>query len=60
MKHTHEDPTPYMYDTLQLLFLTTHYKTKTNDYVDDFPLYKIPAYIIKKRNKNHDHDKCLY
>ena len=44
----------------QLLFLTTHYKTKINDYVDDFPLYKIPAYIIKKRNKNHDHGKCLY
>ena len=33
MKHTHEDsPPPYKYDTLQLLFLTTHYETMTNDY----------------------------
>ena len=29
MKHTHEDsPPPYKYDTLQLLFLTTHYVTR--------------------------------
>ena len=41
-------------DTLQLLFLTKTYKN-TKDYVDAVPLYKIPKYITKKRNKNHTH-----
>ena len=47
MKHTtmkHKDPAPYMYDTLQLSFLTTHYENP-QDYNDEFPLYKIPQYI---------------
>ena len=44
-KHTttkqHEDSSPaYTYDTLQLLFLTTHYEN-TNEYIDKFPLYII-------------------
>ena len=32
MKHTHNDPPLYTYNTLQLLFLTTHYEMNTTDY----------------------------
>ena len=58
-KHTttkeHKDSSPtYMYDTLQLLFLTTHYETRTNDYVDEFPLYTVPHYITRKKHPGHD------
>ena len=54
MKHTHEDPPPpYMYDTLQLLFLTTHYEN-TNEYIDAFPLYTVPHYITRKKHPSHD------
>ena len=49
MKHTQEEPTPYTYDTLQLLFLTTHYETTTtNDCINEFPLYTVPQYITRK------------
>ena len=56
MKHTHKDPQPhYTYDTLQLLFLTTHYETTTNDYINEFPLYTVPQYITrKKQHPSHD------
>ena len=56
MKHTQEDWTPYMYDTLQLLFLTTHYETSTinNYYTDEFSLYTVPHYITRKKNPSHD------
>ena len=58
MKHTHNNPPPtYPYNTLQLLFLTTYYKT-TNEYTDEFPLYKVPHYI--KRKKHPSHDNYLY
>ena len=54
MKHTHKDPQiPYRYDTLQLLFLTTHYDN-TKDYVDEFPLYTVPHYITRKKHPGHD------
>ena len=62
MKHTYEDlppPPPQKYDTLQLLFLTTHHKN-IKAYDDEFTLYKIPTYITKKRNNHHAHDKYLY
>ena len=60
MKETHNDPQPtYKYDTLQLLFLTTHHENiKTYD--NKFTLYKIPTYIIKKRNNHRAHDEYLY
>jgi hypothetical protein len=51
--HTHEDPKPYMYDTLQLSFLTTHYESADN-YTDAFPLYTVPHYITRKKNPSHD------
>ena len=55
MKHTQEEPTPYMYDTLQLLFPTTHYETTTaNDYINKFPLYTAPQYITQKKHPSHD------
>ena len=45
---------PYMYDTLQLLFVTTHYET-IKDYIDDeFPLYKVPHYITRKKHPSHN------
>ena len=47
-----------MYDTLQLLFLATHYENNTHDYNDEFPLYKVPQYITRK--KHHSHDNYLY
>ena len=54
MKHTHKDPQPpYTYDTLQLMFLTTHYDN-TKDYADEFPLYTVPHYITRKKNPSHD------
>ena len=53
--HTHEDPQPpYTYNPLQLLFLTTHYETKSNDSADDFPLYTVPHYITRKKHPGHD------
>ena len=56
-KQTHKATAPlYKNDTLQLLFSTTHYENTLN-YVDEFPLYKEPTYITKKRDKNHAHDK---
>ena len=58
IKRTHEDPKPYMYDTLQLLFLTTHYKSADN-YTDQFPLYTVPHYITRKK-KHPSHDNYLY
>ena len=54
MKHNKEDPAPYMYDTLQLSFLTTHYATTSNDYIEEFPLYTVPQYITRKKHPNHD------
>ena len=56
MKHTHKvSPPPYTYNNLiQLLFLTTHDETKTNNCVDDFPLYTVPHYITQKRHSGHD------
>ena len=63
--HTDNAP-PYQYDDLppyiwsRTIVSITNYKN-TSPYVDLFPLlYKIPAYITKKRNKNHAHDKYLY
>ena len=56
--HTQEDLSPYMYDTLQLLFLTTHYES-ADDYVDEFPLYIVPHYITRKK-KHPSHDNYLY
>ena len=54
MKHTHKDsPPPYKYDTVQLLFLTTHYEN-TNEYIDAFPLYTVPHYITRKKHRSHD------
>ena len=53
IKPTNNDP-PHIYDTLQLLFLTTHYETRTNDYVDEFPLYTVPHYITRKKHPGHD------
>ena len=52
-KHTQEEPTPYIYDTLHLLFLTTHYEN-TNEYIDAFPLYTVPQYITRKKHPSHD------
>ena len=49
VKHTHEYPTPYMYDTLQLSFLTTHYETADN-YTDVFPLYTVLHYIKREES----------
>ena len=46
LKETHPS-SPYMYDTLQLLFLTTHYEN-INDYIDEFPLYTVPQYITQR------------
>ena len=55
MKHTQEEPTPYMYDTLQLLFPTTHYETTTtSDYINKFPLYTAPQYITQKKHPSHN------
>ena len=57
MKHTDKNPQPpYRYDTLQLLFLNTHYDTTTNDYyyIDEFLLYTIPKYITQKNHPSHD------
>ena len=48
-----------LYHTTHPLFITTHYEN-THDYNIDFTQYKIPQYIIKKRNKNHTHDAYLY
>ena len=42
-----------MYDTLQLLFLTTHYESADN-YTDVFPLYTVSHYITRKKNPSHD------
>ena len=57
-KQTHKATAPlYKNDTLQLLFLTTYYENTLNYVVDEFPLYKEPTYITKKRDKNHAHDK---
>ena len=55
-KHNKEDPAPYMYDTLQLLFLTTHYETTSNNdyYTEEFPLYTVPQYITGKKHPSHD------
>ena len=47
MKHTHEDPTPYMYDTLQLSFLTTHYESE-DDYTDAFPIHSTALYYTEE------------
>ena len=58
MKHTKEDPTPYMYDTLQLMFLTTYYDN-TKNYVDEFPSYTVPHYITRKK-QHPSHDNYLY
>ena len=49
---------PTSIDTLQLLFLTTHYESADN-YVDEFPLYKVPHYITRKK-KHPSHDNYLY
>ena len=55
MKETHNDPPPtYKYETLQLLFLTTHYETTTNDYTNEFTLYTVPQYITQKKHPGHD------
>ena len=53
MKHKNEDPVPYMYDTLQLSFLTTHYES-ADDYTDQFTLYTVPQYITQKKHPCHD------
>jgi len=42
-----------MYDTLLLSFLTTHYEN-TQDYNNEFPLYKVPQYITRKQYPSHD------
>ena len=39
---------------LQLLFLTTHYKTTTNNYINELPLYTVPQYITRKQHPSHD------
>ena len=53
-KEEHKDSSPaYTYDTLQLLFLNTHYEN-TQDYKNEFPLYKVPQYIIRKKHPSHD------
>ena len=52
MKETN-DPPPSKYNTLQLLFLITHYET-TNEYTDEFPLYTVPQYITRKKHPGHD------
>ena len=44
-----------MDDILQLLFLTTHYETTSNDdYTTEFPLYTVPHYITRKKHPSHD------
>ena len=44
MKNTHTDPQPsYKYDTLQLLFLTTHHEENIETYDNEFTLYTIPT-----------------
>ena len=44
-----------MDDILQLLFLTTHYETTSNDdYTKEFPLYTVPHYITRKKHPSHD------
>ena len=53
-----------MYDTLQLLFLTTHSKN-TKDFVQYFPLCKIIKtlpYINRERDThtNYNHSKYVY
>ena len=51
MKHTHKDlPPPYTYDSLKLLFLTTHYKS-ANDYTNQFPLYTVPHYYTEEASR---------
>ena len=57
---TNEDsPPPYKYDTLQLLFLTTHHKN-IKAYDNEFTPYNISTYITKKRNNHRAHDEYLY
>ena len=48
--------------TLLLLSLVTPYNKSNSrrDYIAEFSLYKTPACINKKRNKNHTHDEYLY
>ena len=44
-----------MDDILQLLFLTTHYETTSNNnYTTEFPLYTVPHYITRKKHPSHD------
>ena len=36
-----------LYETPQLLFLTTHYEN-TNDHIDEFPLYSTMVYYTEE------------